>query len=1055
MQVVQIPLPVNESIYFDYAPPPTFAGHLNRFPFKVNITSSNDNEHVILLDARYSRSYEPSDDISKWSFLRPEFKFLDLSGNKINSIKTNDTKIYFDENGIVNSVSGIFMGVTGYCEFYFIDDLHNFDLAILRQPYSTIIATLQTSAIQFFDGGRDNDFYLPNFSNSRAVAYQPHIFTYRQPDYIKISETGKRDYINPRWNNAKQPILFTLNWNKDFNPLYNTPSIIEDGNQILPVNPEYNFCHHIPDKNYQIPITVQTPSNLEITFDDPLIIKYTDENGYKSAGYCKTFFNVKNKDTTVLNSQITASIFYFPPDQLYGNSFNPKLWIPNPNAGVLQIVEFNYPRPTIEFNQNYPKAQVTTIPVPIMSYPDYEKDNLSTIGFHGLDAMAVLPPPIFQAWGADRELNYLYRFSTSGKILCAIDINQVVRDNHLGFFVNNQVSPNSISLDGELNVWMTLYDSVSVLKFNKEGVFQFALNPCAAVNYHTPPNLPLQWNSDNKPYGLDQIETQNFMEPTYVETDMINNLWVSFSNYASGYIIKYDPNGNILNTIYYPTCASPQQLISDNEEHIWVALSNNEWPSIGSIEKRRTNGFLVSSYGPIRGLNKITLDKDQNIWFTHSYGRIATISNVDSSVTDINILDYTDDTSKYAPWLLTLPDENESETAIEGITCDQRGFIYVLNSVENRIYIFDYKTKQFIDKFHLSPEGFNFYPTLSTFQNGETNIQYNYWAKSIQASGDWAGFKWLNKYEVISPPLISTDNFDFIMTDDFKKISSQMAGNYSQENPYYQFQVTGVSRPLNFYPKSPDIFKINENFDMAGQMKSTAFMPTLQNSPYLFDIFLNSIFSNNLGHEDLGVKSYEKISNFNLNKIDVDTCEIDDLYNLADSINENTDDYRINYPLSIQRLMNLVSINKSRLWGSNIKSQNNFKTVSDEGLFNRGDLITLNYMVTAGTPVVLKTKSLDSYDLIPTGLISGLNVYPLETLVNFIGLPSDWLGYYSFYEFIPSNSSTYLDSIIDWNNPNTTLNQNVSTFIDWLGHENTVDQVLSYELYKGLGLLNN
>ena len=59
MQAYKLPATLNESIYFDYVPVPTFAGHLNRHPFRVVITSSNDNPHFVLLDSKFSKSYLP------------------------------------------------------------------------------------------------------------------------------------------------------------------------------------------------------------------------------------------------------------------------------------------------------------------------------------------------------------------------------------------------------------------------------------------------------------------------------------------------------------------------------------------------------------------------------------------------------------------------------------------------------------------------------------------------------------------------------------------------------------------------------------------------------------------------------------------------------------------------------------------------------------------------------------------------------------------------------------------------------------------------------------
>ena len=235
-------------------------------------------------------------------------------------------------------------------------------------------------------------------------------------------------------------------------------------------------------------------------------------------------------------------------------------------------------------------------------------------------------------------------------------------------------------------------------------------------------------------------------------------------------------------------------------------------------------------------------------------------------------------------------------------------------------------------------------------------------------------------------------------------------------------------------------------------MKDLAFMPILQESTFLFDNFLNTIYGSSK-HDDLGISAYEKISNFSKNVSDVDTCEINQLYSIADSIDENSDDYRLNYPSEIKRLVDILSINQNRLWGTNVKNQNNFKKPSDEGILNRGELLSTSYIVSAGVPVILKTKSLDKYDFIPTGYINGLSSYPIQTLIDFIGLPNDWNFYYEFYQFISEFSTTATEGVIDWNNPLTTINKTVSTYSDWVGNEKTIDTLFSYQLYKGLGLI--
>lgn len=1330
MYIVEYPLQLNESIYFDFTPPPTYAGHINRFPFKINITSSYEGDHIVTLDSKYSRSYTPQANTYKWSFLRPECRFYDLSGKQIYSVKTKDTSLFLDSNNNLNTLSGTFAGVSGTAEFYFVDDLYNFDLAISNQPYTTILATLQTSGLNVIDGNRE--YVTLGYSNSQAIALQPHIFYYREPDYIKVSENGIRDFINPRWSAIQQPVIFNINW-KQYKDTFN------DGNEIIPINEQSNFCHYFPyNASTNIKIYAGTV-NLSSYFTTPLEINQTDQNGYLASGYCKTLLNVPYQ--TTLNVIITASSTFMSPT-LSGNDYSNKIWISNPNAGVIGLVEYNAPQNfSLESNQNLQTIQLYNFDVPIIQTPDFTKDNYFTLGFHNINSIAVLPPPIHQAWACDGDLNYLYKFSSNGTILCAIDVNQVATDNNLTFFVENQVSPASISLDGKQNIWMTLYDTSSILKFDSNGNFKFAVNPLVSLK----PNINNDWYKANEPVNI-AVETQNFVEPTYLDTDTSNNVWVTYSNYASGYLIKYNENGNVLKTINYPVSTCPQDVLVDCNNNVWVALSNDIYNSIGSLEKRDTNGNLLSSFGNIRGLNNLTIDINQNIWFTYSYSRIATIDNLSGSIATIDISNYDDtplttsrdnpkeliytpspqsdtitnsinnineiilsldnvpaskphgaisnssyqlasqqllaakaqiqqavvdfatanypsamsnnatltaycyrDTgfivdalvadiannanhrsievgnfyykgvtlnvtvpygdlilppeeiaatinsisfiatyvaynnivtdsarqadvaarvadivypiqnngalNSYFPagsatatdinianiiianrsllqnqvsnyvaakqylsnanssliqvcnrdvglivdaiyndlltgvnarsieyglayWNgstsrlpdslvsdhknktidtfnylnkciknilvangnitsstvseynvypdkgLTVPDDNTSETALEGIASDARGFIYVINSVENQVYVFNCNTKKFINKFYVNPKGFTFFSP--TDQSG-TIIQYNPYQKSAQAYGDWTGFKWINKYN---------NNIDIAP---------------------HQISLFGQSTPLNFYINdSVDAFKVNENKDLGAQMKSLAFMPTLQDSTYMFDEFLPSIYGEYpFKHDDLGIKSYEKISNFTKNIADVDVCGINELYSLAASVNELTDDYQLSYPPDIQRLMDLISINQSRLWGSPAKNQNNFSKASEDGIFNRGTLLSNSYIVSAGTPIILRTKSLNKYDLIQTGNIKGLSSYPISTLIDFIGLDViTWNFYYEFYHFIPTISTTYYDNVIDWNNPQTTVNQNLSSFYQWLGDEQIVDQLFSYKLYNGLGLIS-
>jgi hypothetical protein len=1023
---IDISLYVNESVYFNFVPPPTFAGHLNRYPFRVHITSRTTDEHFIDLGAQFSRSYQYQDLNTKWSFLRPHWRFLDLDGNVITSIKTKDTPIRIDNNGKIDP-NGKVAGVSGVAEFYFVDDIYNFDLAATRQPYTTLIATLQTSAIRAYQDGFNIDLTMPGFSNSLATATTPYVTLLRIPSQLKISENGLRPYSNPRWNGVSNPII--INSNFGGLPYYDDWF---DGNLMSFALPEQFFVKTFPISNEYIPKINVGVIGLSSYFHPTVEFTWTDSSGYKTPGYYKGNFETAKVDTR--NTCLTASTVITIPS-LTASYFNPILWVSNPNAGVMSTVQYKYQDnlyPAI--TENLKIAQIYTFEVPLIHDTDFETNSMTVSGFHGIDCIAALPFPNYHAWGADAENNHLYRFSTKGELLCAVDLNKIVKDNNLGFLVKNQVSPAAIALDGLRNIWVTLHDSVSTLKLDPAGNFLFAVNPLSSTGYAFPPKISPIWYEQNTSFQdsysgdiydniLNAVDL-NFVEPTGLDTDSKNNVWTSYSYFASGYLVKYGPEGNLITTITYPTCACPQEIVVDVKDNVWIALSDNIHKGPSYLQKLNSNGVLLSTFGPFRGLNHLNIDTSQNIWFTHSYNWIG---NVDTNTAEIFTAQLSGNgvTANIPDWWD--PSVNTDETALEGISCDIRGYVYVINSVENQIYVVDGFSKQLVNRFFVNPQGYDYYIKKD---NDPTEIAYNIWNKSAQASGDWSGWRWINKYGVKYLPFY----------------------NIYASNIY----LSGESRKLDFYNEDPNyIFKKNENHDLADQMKSVAFQPILANSDNIFDNFLGSIFGKYpYKVNDLGVASYEKIANFVSNTTDIDYCNVTELYGASSMLDLEFDNFKLSYPPLIERLMDLGSINQSRLWGSRQLSQNNFM-IQHNGIINRGDLITsTNYTVSAGTPVILKIKSINGYKLINTGLIDNQTTYTLNTLALFLNLDPDiWTQYYEFYEFKPGFDNTQTEGLIDWDNPSTTLHQYASSAENWMGSEGVLETLIAKELYNGLKLI--
>lgn len=1055
-QELNVLLYLNESIYFENVPPPTFASHYNKYPFKINITSSNTGKHRVDLGAQFSKSYQNQIPKNKWSFLRPEWKFLDLNGNIIDSIETIDTQIKIDKYGKIDNTSGTVIGVTGTAQFYLVDDLYNIDLIKDKNPYTTIIATLQTSAIKSFHDSFNLDETLPSYSNSIAVAVMPHVFTWRYPDYIDITENGIRGYIKNRWSHASHPILTKYSF--DETPYFNDNA----GNGVKLYNPETNFCHYIPFNNsYTESLNISICGISSNIVPQPLEIHYIDPNtGFKSSGYYKGHFNVEM--TSSKDVSITAESLIKTPLSLSANYYSPILWVSNPAAGMAATVQYFY-NDWIEdiSTKNLNKAHIKPFDIPVIrpiTTASFLADNHALSGFHGVYSIAALPSPQYNAWMCDSENNFLYKVSTIGEILCSIDLIDLFYRNNLSFLVEKKligtVSPAAISLDSEQNIWMSLYDSVSCLKLDKNGNFLKVTSPINSLIYNISGSGVDFYNRflDNADgYTKKEEYDNNLIEPTGIDTDIYDNVWVSYSNPLSGFVIKYNKDGILLKTISYPLCSSPQEIKCDSEGNVWIVgnqftITHDLVPATsarflaGFVEKRNSLGVLLSSFGPFNGLNHLTLDNEENPWFTYSYHWIANINNKTGRFRKLKIISngYSDNVPE---WI----DPNESveveDVSLEGIGSDLHGNIFVINSIENKIIVIDPNEFIIKDYFNLNPKGFVYY-NENFDEKGLTKLEFNHWSKSAQAQGDWTGLRWIKKYGNIKLPYLFRNSESLYLSG---KIDSL---NFYMENPY-------------------EFFKVNENYDLASGMKDIAFQPVLRDSEFLFENFLGSIFGKYpFEHDDLGIHSYEKISNFVQNQSDVDTCNIDYLYDISNSVDINSDDFKLTFPLGIKKLMDNLSINQSKLWGGSLDDRFNFKKINENDNFNRGSQIHSEfYTITAGTPVILKTKSINRYKLIETGyyypsntpilsaLSIGLSSYPLSGLCEMLSLGDDWKVFYEFYEFLPSKNSLYIDGIIDWNNPQTVLNKNLSSYDDWIKDEGIIDTLFSYELYKGLGLL--
>ena len=292
---------------------------------------------------------------------------------------------------------------------------------------------------------------------------------------------------------------------------------------------------------------------------------------------------------------------------------------------------------------------------------------------------------------------------------------------------------------------------------------------------------------------------------------------------------------------------------------------------------------------------------------------------------------------------------------------------------------------------------------------------------------------------------------------------------------FVNLNISGTSNTFNIYPKDYyTIAKRGEDIDMTQQYKDIAFQPLFLDNPVLFDNFLNSIVGDLSSHvgDSLGKRPYEKIENFVDNNASIDYSSIQSLVSINDMVgNTNVRFDRSNYlyPAEVGRLIDICSVNFSRLRGAADIFDQDFKTYGYQNREtygkNLGQEVTINYTVTAGTNLVAFEKYSGKFTLLntyfplvnyPSAVTYKLSSYN-DTwgwgLVLPSGITPDTIGaFYLFYEHVPTLSGTVANSVINYDDITNTISQSITSYTEWSQPDGIIANLISNQLYTGLDL---
>lgn len=553
--------------------------------------------------------------------------------------------------------------------------------------------------------------------------------------------------------------------------------------------------------------------------------------------------------------------------------------------------------------------------------------------------------------------------------------------------------------------------------------------------FYPAPNEGLFGGTGSDYNAFNGFAGENTILPTSVDVDKNDNVYITYSHPNNSFLMKYNNDGFQRLMIVFPRFTSPQQIITDLDNNIWVSVMNvnsmldEDDPQVSQttpfINSRRDRLYFYSADGTrsfkreFPFIGDMTMDNAGNIWFNSGINQLTRI-NFENN-----------------PQTFTVGNPANNLTYVQefgGIAGDMSGFLWVINNAENRLVLFDTENPKDVGSEDLI--GFVL-PNISLTIPPENQNSY------YLTTGDFSGIRWLmrNRRDV------------------------------SQNAPRL---VDGKS--TLFTIKAPDSFlvKKNENYNLNEKIKSFVMQERLLNSNKLFDEFTNALLNgDNKTTTELGKTIYERITNYVDNHSNIDTCTLNSLDSLYKQLGFSLKKYFGVMPVNVRRIFDILTINHKKLFGSTNTYNTNFTLSSCyyDIKNNLGNEISIeNGRFIAGKPIISYELFSEIYTLITNTMVPEQGVF-LGKPFPLSGVKYDWgwslvLGsrdqqgkdvgrYYKFFEYIPTDRSDEIyDNIIDFKDDLTTLTIFNSSYNDWTKLGGYMDAAIGSMLYDGLELYN-
>lgn len=508
---------ITPSIYFNRFIPSWHSGVINPYLFEVAVWSDFSNIPTQLqLYVKGSKSYPYIKEKNRNKKLAPQWTFYDVNLNPTNFVPVENIIL-------VNSTSNKPVGALGIARFYFKDDMPT------GPEGEIIIVSPRTSEFVNPVDLEESQGNVSSFANSNQRATLFYYVNNINPDKLQITRDGTRDLKDYYWLGSKIPTTITLTTKQK----YDQENII-DFSYPSTSNIQYPITLGVNNSSQTVFLTApEAESNLfSISYENTGFSRFNDINNI-TTGF------VKASITPLLTGEYTilAKTIIEPINQYV---HTPYAYVCDNKNNLLTRI---YTDPQYKVNRkdgiikNAIEQQYFTMALPTITSlfvrPDGSTDfNLLT---GESEATYIAVDGLYNVWVSDPHNDRVFKLSPQSETLVNLQF-------------PDGTSPGPITIDSQQDVWITLVDDISAVKYSSTGQFLTSIV------------LPFEADDIGNP----------LYSPGGIDVDKDDNVWIAFFNSSSSFVCQFTQKGQLLKKIDMNPYLSPVEIVIDTYNTPWV-----------------------------------------------------------------------------------------------------------------------------------------------------------------------------------------------------------------------------------------------------------------------------------------------------------------------------------------------------------------------------------------------------------------------------------------------------------------------------------------------------